>query len=249
MNIPKELSERILRARRVCIEAEDRKEFVAAHMLAECATTMEEDWKTINDLKKANSDCAGFVMWLQKMHDRMHAERGEAYERRDELATRADSYATEINRLRNVIQSACIGGTTMMLKRWKELFPDASVPTVQHKENNLSDNQKELLNEALQLIRAQQEWIMAVPSGTPLPTMPGLDYMWAREVESKLSSAVPPNAPVSTIPWFDWNTNYAIGSIVKSVSGGKYRSRIEPNIGNKLPPVGAYNEAWENWNG
>lgn len=47
------------------------------------------------------------------------------------LQKRLDDYATEINRLRNVIQSACIGGTGAMLERWKELFPDAPVPTVQ----------------------------------------------------------------------------------------------------------------------
>lgn len=43
---------------------------------------------------------------------------------------RAEDYAYEINKLRNVIQSACIGGTDSMLKRWVELFPDAPVPTV-----------------------------------------------------------------------------------------------------------------------
>lgn len=41
-----------------------------------------------------------------------------------------DDYATEINRLRNVIQAACLGGTDMMIERWKALFPDAPVPTV-----------------------------------------------------------------------------------------------------------------------
>ena len=39
-------------------------------------------------------------------------------------------YATEINRLRNVIQAACLGGTDLMLQRWKVLFPDDPVPTV-----------------------------------------------------------------------------------------------------------------------
>lgn len=46
------------------------------------------------------------------------------------LQTRLDDYATEINRLRNVIQAACIGGTDYMIERWKNLFPDAPVPTV-----------------------------------------------------------------------------------------------------------------------
>lgn len=41
-----------------------------------------------------------------------------------------DDYAIEINRLRNVIQAACLGGTDMMIERWKALFPDAPVPTV-----------------------------------------------------------------------------------------------------------------------
>lgn len=39
-------------------------------------------------------------------------------------------YATEINRLRNVIQAACSGGLGHMIERWKVLFPDAPVPTV-----------------------------------------------------------------------------------------------------------------------
>lgn len=39
----------------------------------------------------------------------------------------------ETNRLRNVIQSACIGGTDAMLARWIELFPNAPVPTVSYK--------------------------------------------------------------------------------------------------------------------
>ncbi len=41
----------------------------------------------------------------------------------------------EISRLRNVIQSACIGGTDAMLARWVELFPDAPVPTVSYNES------------------------------------------------------------------------------------------------------------------
>lgn len=40
------------------------------------------------------------------------------------------AYATEINRLRNVIQAACSGGLDHMIDRWKVLFPDAPVPTV-----------------------------------------------------------------------------------------------------------------------
>jgi len=39
-------------------------------------------------------------------------------------------HAVEINRLRNVIQAACTGGLDHMIERWKELFPDAPVPTV-----------------------------------------------------------------------------------------------------------------------
>lgn len=38
---------------------------------------------------------------------------------------RADSYADQINKLRNVIQSACIGGMPAMAERWAVLFPDA----------------------------------------------------------------------------------------------------------------------------
>jgi len=44
--------------------------------------------------------------------------------------TPLDDYAVEINRLRNVIQAACTGGTDLMIERWKQLFPDAPVPTV-----------------------------------------------------------------------------------------------------------------------
>ncbi len=43
---------------------------------------------------------------------------------------RLDDYATEINRLRNVIQAACLGGTDAMIERWIALFPDAPVPEV-----------------------------------------------------------------------------------------------------------------------
>lgn len=38
---------------------------------------------------------------------------------------RTTKYADEINRLRNVIQAACIGGMPSMSKRWAELFPAA----------------------------------------------------------------------------------------------------------------------------
>lgn len=47
-----------------------------------------------------------------------------------QLRTRVDDYATEINRLRNVIQAACTGGLDHMIERWKVLFPDAPVPSV-----------------------------------------------------------------------------------------------------------------------
>lgn len=42
-----------------------------------------------------------------------------------------DNHVTEINRLRNVIQAACLGGTDLMIERWTQLFPDAPVPSVQ----------------------------------------------------------------------------------------------------------------------
>lgn len=41
-----------------------------------------------------------------------------------------DDHVAEIGRLRNVIQAACLGGTDLMIERWKALFPDAPVPTV-----------------------------------------------------------------------------------------------------------------------
>jgi hypothetical protein len=47
-----------------------------------------------------------------------------------QLADRSDNYAAEINHLRNVIQAACLGGTDLMIERWKQLFPDAPVPSV-----------------------------------------------------------------------------------------------------------------------
>jgi hypothetical protein len=46
------------------------------------------------------------------------------------LSRQLDDYATEIGRLRNVIQAACLGGTDLMIERWKQLFPDAPVPSV-----------------------------------------------------------------------------------------------------------------------
>jgi len=48
----------------------------------------------------------------------------EQFEELDTPSAREWRYATEINRLRNVIQSACIGGMAAMSKRWAELFPD-----------------------------------------------------------------------------------------------------------------------------
>lgn len=41
------------------------------------------------------------------------------------LLVRVQTYADEINHLRNVIQSACIGGMVAMAHRWAQLFPDA----------------------------------------------------------------------------------------------------------------------------
>lgn len=57
---------------------------------------------------------------------------------------RTDDYATEINRLRNIVQSACLGGTDAMVERWKQLFPDEPVPTVK-KAKPLSPEQIEAL--------------------------------------------------------------------------------------------------------
>lgn len=49
---------------------------------------------------------------------------------RHDAEDRETAYAVEIGRLRNVIQAACIGGTDLMIERWKQWFPDAPVPTV-----------------------------------------------------------------------------------------------------------------------
>lgn len=49
---------------------------------------------------------------------------------------------------------------------------------------------RQLLIEALDLIRAQKEWIMAVPQDLKLPTMPGLDRDLADDLEGKLQSAI-----------------------------------------------------------
>lgn len=46
------------------------------------------------------------------------------------------------------------------------------------------------LAQALALIGAQKEWIMAVPADTPLPAMPGFDRDFADELEAKLRKAV-----------------------------------------------------------
>lgn len=61
---------------------------------------------------------------------------------REKLAAnlaRIDDYVTEINRLRNVIQAACLGGTDLMIERWKQLFPDAPVPSVKSQTKAASD--------------------------------------------------------------------------------------------------------------
>lgn len=49
-------------------------------------------------------------------------------------------------------------------------------------------DQEKLMAEALLLIKAQQEWILAVPSGTILPAMPGIDRDWADTVEAALAA-------------------------------------------------------------
>ncbi|RQO58008.1 hypothetical protein DBR47_14550 [Paucibacter sp. KBW04] len=54
---------------------------------------------------------------------------------------RIDDYATEINRLRNVIQAACSGGLDHMIERWKVLFPDAPVPTVKAQPFKVTEEQ------------------------------------------------------------------------------------------------------------
>lgn len=55
------------------------------------------------------------------------------------LLTVKDDFGDVINKLRNVIQAACIGGTDLMLVRWIELFPEASIPTVSYKVGMVDD--------------------------------------------------------------------------------------------------------------
>ncbi len=66
-------------------------------------------------------------------------------------------YATEINRLRNVIQAACSGGLFHMIERWKQLFPDAPVPTLH----------MPLLTQAAQDVLAERQRQISAEGRTP----------------------------------------------------------------------------------
>lgn len=61
----------------------------------------------------------------------MYCEACDDKSGRRDAEQREQDYAVEINRLRNVIQAACTGGLGHMIERWKVLFPDAPVPSVQ----------------------------------------------------------------------------------------------------------------------
>lgn len=88
---------------------------------------------THDKLAQALRDILGSEDYFQIQHIAKQALAALGAEQAQGVAEdrqRLDDYATEINRLRNVIQAACIGGTDMMIERWKQLFPDAPVPTV-----------------------------------------------------------------------------------------------------------------------
>ena len=83
----------------------------------------------------------GCNVWLQKFAAVVArqaiasalAKHSEAYtppECMNFTTQREEDYSHEINRLRNVIQAACIGGLDAMIGTWKRLFPDAPVPTI-----------------------------------------------------------------------------------------------------------------------
>lgn len=66
-------------------------------------------------------------------------------------------HATEINRLRNVIQAACSGGLFHMIERWKQLFPDAPVPSLH----------MPLLTQAAQDVLAERQRQISTEGWTP----------------------------------------------------------------------------------
>ncbi len=73
------------------------------------------------------------IVDLVKEIEMLEATQEDFINQRDAAEKQNEHYADEINKLRNVIQSACIGGTQEMLKTWRQLFPDAPVPSIFHK--------------------------------------------------------------------------------------------------------------------
>ncbi|HEY0953988.1 MAG TPA: hypothetical protein VGE36_04475 [Roseateles sp.] len=89
------------------------------------------DITTPTELALQLADAYGDALFEQGLERRTEDPAPEIA--REKLAVelrRIDDYVTEIGRLRNVIQAACLGGTDLMIERWKQLFPDAQVPSV-----------------------------------------------------------------------------------------------------------------------
>ena len=90
---------------------------------------------TPSELALQLADAYGNALFEQGLERRTEDPAPEVA--REKLAVelrRIDDYVTEINRLRNVIQAACLGGTDLMIERWQQLFPDAHVPSVKRPE-------------------------------------------------------------------------------------------------------------------
>ncbi len=64
----------------------------------------------------------------------------------------------------------------------------------------MSNIKKTPLEHALDLIRAQKDWIMAVPDDTPLPAMPGFDREEADQLEAVLAEQVAFEKSLNTLP-------------------------------------------------
>ncbi|MBY0235794.1 MAG: hypothetical protein K2W93_12490 [Burkholderiaceae bacterium] len=127
----------------------------------------------LDEANAAKTELRGLVVGL------VDGEAGGGIAAQAELARH--EAATEINRLRNVIQAACLGGTELMIERWKALFPDAPVPTVKTQQAEratgagqepeighlrvLVDDLHSVLAEAMQVMKALHE--SAAPDDGP----------------------------------------------------------------------------------
>lgn len=109
---------------------------VRAHLAAFAETEQEQPLPPRGLQEDVNSACRRQVWWRHNKA-RFTTAKQAAFAAWDAAPSPQqadkqclDDYATEINRLRNVIQAACSGGLDHMIERWAVLFPDAPVPTL-----------------------------------------------------------------------------------------------------------------------